>query len=357
MLENLNQNRKKIYWLSQISGWGTFLLFNLLASISFDDFNLKRFGGLIYFFIIGLAFTHIYRGIIKKNKLTELPAKKVIILVLLSSGLIGLLIMIFLIVFSNATGLINPATRNIGFIIVGWINASSVIVIWSLIYFAVHYFENFKKAEIERLIWEAAVKDFELKTLKSQLNPHFMFNALNSIRALIEENPAKAKTAITLLSNIFRYSLKIERTETIALEDEMQTVSDYLTLEQIRFEERLKFNVEFSNDIKFVEIPPMMIQTLVENGIKHGVSKIQEGGIIEIRASKQNQNLEIKIRNSGYFSFDEMNRSDGYGISNTKQRLNLIYGENATLSIKNIDNFVEAIINIPIGDKNESNNN
>ncbi len=75
--------------------------------------------------------------------------------------------------------------------VMGIINLSSIILFWALIYFSVHYFENYKKAEIESYIWEAAVKDFELKTLKSQLNPHFMFNALNSIRALIEEDPCK----------------------------------------------------------------------------------------------------------------------------------------------------------------------
>jgi LytS/YehU family sensor histidine kinase len=110
-------------------------------------------------------------------------------------------------------------------------------------YFSVHLFENYKRVEIESLIWEAAVKDFELKTLKSQLNPHFMFNAMNSIRALIEEDPENAKAALTRLSNILRYSLKMERNETVPLEEEIQTVNDYLALEAVRFEERLNYEL------------------------------------------------------------------------------------------------------------------
>ena len=156
---------------------------------------------------------------------------------------------------------------------------TSTILLWTLIYFAVHYFENYKQVQIESLIWEAAVKDFELKTLKSQLNPHFMFNALNSIRALIDLDPKNAQTAVTKLSNILRYSLKMERIETVSLGEEMQAVADYLALESVRFEERLKYTVDIDPKAVSFEIPPMMIQTLVENGIKHGISKRTERGL------------------------------------------------------------------------------
>ena len=158
------------------------------------------------------------------------------------------------------------------------------MLVWSLIYFAIHYFENLKKAEIETLIFEAAVKDFELKTLKAQLNPHFMFNAMNSIRALIEEDPQNAKDAITKLSNLMRYTLKIERTETVSLAEELKTIQDYLDLEKIRFEERLNYKIKSTPDADRIEIPPMMVQTLVENGIKHGISKITAGGEVDVDA-------------------------------------------------------------------------
>jgi two-component system, LytTR family, sensor kinase len=156
---------------------------------------------------------------------------------------------------------------------IGIVNTGSIVFLWSLIYFSVHFFENYKRAEIESYIWEAAVKDFELKTLKSQLNPHFMFNAMNSIRALIEEDPESAKNALTRLSAYFDILLKMERSETVPLEEEIQTVKDYLALEEIRFEERLKYNLNIDPKSLKIEIPPMMIQTLVENGIKHGISK------------------------------------------------------------------------------------
>lgn len=175
-----------------------------------------------------------------------------------------------------------------------------------------------------------------------------MFNALNSIRALIEENPERAKSAITQLSNIFRYSLRIERQETVPLEEEIQTVVDYLALEQIRFEERLKYNVTIDPKSKRIEIPPMMIQTLVENGIKHGISKRQEGGLIDVSTKVNETMLEIIIKNSGYYDEKDSKISNGYGVNNTKQRLNLIYSEKGTFSIFNDKGYVNAIIKIPI---------
>ncbi len=357
MLENFTKNRNKLYWLTQLGGWSLFCLFNILAVFSFEGFNYKRIVSIIYLSFLGVLFTHIYRFLIKKWKWVDIPLKKIIGRVLIASVIIGLAIFIPASILSYLIKTNFSERLSPGLIITAWFNLSTIIVVWSLIYFLVHYFENYRKVEIERLIWEAAVKDFELKTLKSQLNPHFMFNALNSIRSLIEENPEHAKNAINLLSNIFRYSLKIERIESVPLSEEMQTVADYLSLEQIRFEERLKFKIDIDDQAKFIEIPPMMIQTLVENGIKHGISKIPEGGTIDISGRIVDSYLNIKIINSGYFDNELMNKSNGYGISNTRQRLNIIYGEQATFSIMNKENFVEVIINIPIRGKNESNNN
>jgi LytS/YehU family sensor histidine kinase len=236
---------------------------------------------------------------------------------------------------------------------------TSTMLLWTLIYFAVHYFENYKQVQIESLIWEAAVKDFELKTLKSQLNPHFMFNALNSIRALIDLDPKNAQTAVTKLSNILRYSLKMERIETVSLGEEMQAVTDYLALESVRFEERLRYKIEIDPKTIGIEIPPMMIQTLVENGIKHGISKITTGGCINVKTELIGSSLHVLIRNSGQINNGAILNASGFGISNTKHRLHLLYGEKASFSINNESKEdVLAELVIPTGGtKNESFNN
>jgi LytS/YehU family sensor histidine kinase len=177
-----------------------------------------------------------------------------------------------------------------------------------------------------------------------------MFNALNSIRALIDEDPQSAQVAVTKLSNILRYSLKIERNETVPLDEEMQTVADYLALEAIRLEERIKYKINVDPKSEKFEIPPMMVQTLVENGIKHGIAKRTKGGEISITTKVENSTLLINIKNSGQLEEDLLKQSDGFGISNTKQRLNLIYGNMAKFEIKNNpDDSVSADIIIPVG--------
>ncbi len=352
----LEKNRTKFYWLSQFGGWMLFSIINTIVISFYEGITIERFLLWLLLGLLGISFTHILRSIIKKNGWLNLSPKKIILRVLISSLIIGTLMFAithalnveFDITDLSKFKLITP------FVVV--FNLSSVVLVWCLIYFSVHYFENYQKAEIEALIWEAAVKDFELKTLKSQLNPHFMFNAMNSIRALIEENPEVAKNAITKLSNILRYSLKIERNETVPFEEEIKTVEDYLALESVRFEERLKFNINISPSSAKVEIPPMMIQTLVENGIKHGISKMQNGGEITIDSNVIDSKLKIQIKNTGKILDDDIKNSAGFGLNNTRHRLNLLYGEEGKFNIHNIDeNNVEVEIEIPIGGtKNES---
>jgi two-component system, LytTR family, sensor kinase len=197
-----------------------------------------------------------------------------------------------------------------------------------------------------------------LNKLKSQLNPHFMFNAMNSIRALVDENPAKSKDAITQLSNILRNTLQMGKNKVIPFDDELKIMNDYLALESIRYEERLKTSVKIDPQSKNFQVPPLMIQTLIENGIKHGISKLVEGGIIEIETAVENDNLLIKIKNSGQL-IQKSASDSGFGIKNTLQRLHLLYGNEASLKISNLNSTI--VLTELIIPKNvltyESNNN
>ena len=342
--------RKNLYWVSQASGWSLFVTINLLIISSFETIPLNRIFLWILLGFYGLVFSHLYRMFIKKHNWTNLPLKKIIPRVIIASFVVALIIYLPVYISGYLLGVERDSQHITAAVISSVLNITSVIIVWSLIYFAIHYFESSKKAEIETLIFESAVKDFELKTLKAQLNPHFMFNAMNSIRALIEEDPQNAKDAITKLSNLMRYTLKIERTETVSLAEELRTIQDYLDLEKIRFEERLNYKIKSTSDADRVEIPPMMVQTLVENGIKHGISKMTEGGYLEVMAGVVNSNLVIEIRNSGEFDEEALKNSRGFGVSNTKHRLSLLYGENASLSLINENkNTVLTKLKIPIG--------
>jgi LytS/YehU family sensor histidine kinase len=219
-----------------------------------------------------------------------------------------------------------------------------IFFLWSIFYFIYNYFERYNTS----LKLEASVKEIELNNLKSQLNPHFIFNALNSIRALVDENPEKSKMAINQLSNILRTSLVADKKGLTKFGDELKIVKDYLGLESIRFEERLKTEFDIDPVSKGFLVPPLMIQTLVENGVKHGISKLTEGGIILVKAKVDNDHLRISIRNSGQYHLNGNKKRGGLGLSNTMQRLKLLYGKEAHFAICNEnDNFVLTELIIP----------
>lgn len=351
--------RNKIYWISQLSGWTIFVLLNLAISSTFEKFKSEYIYSWILLGILGIVISHLYRNYIKKHGWQNLAPKSIIPRILIASFLLGIILNTSIFLFNISFGIIPLSEYKTAGIIARLINGSSLFFFWSLIYFSIHYFENYKKAEIETLIFEAAVKDYELKILKAQLNPHFIFNAMNSIRALIEEDPQSAKSAVTKLSNLMRYTLKIERTETVPLSEELNTITDYLDLEKIRFEERLNYKIYSTKESERCEIPPMMIQTLVENGIKHGISKSTTGGEISLNCLTENNFLVIRIINTGQVDEELLRSSRGFGVSNTKHRLNLLYGDLASLEIKNINsNQVLTEIKLPLGGiKNESFNN
>jgi LytS/YehU family sensor histidine kinase len=216
-----------------------------------------------------------------------------------------------------------------------------------MIYFIYHYIVKSRKQQLDTLKLQSLVKELELKTIKSHINPHFIFNALNSIRALIDENPARARDAITELSNILRSSMQSENLETVPLERELSIVKDYLALEHIRFEDRLRVEYDIDEDTLDQPIPPMMLQTLVENAIKHGISRYEGGGVVKIISDFRDNNHELIVRNTGKLN-GGMTR-EGFGLTSTASRLGLLFGEKASFEISETNgNMVEARVRIPV---------
>jgi two-component system, LytTR family, sensor kinase len=227
------------------------------------------------------------------------------------------------------------------------INSGIFIVPWVVIYYFYHYIEKSRRQQLDTLKLEALVKELELKTIKSHINPHFIFNALNSIRALIDENPGRARDAITELSNILRSSMKAEKLEIVPFEKELNIVKDYLALEHIRFEDRLKVEYEIDEDTLDQPVPPMMLQTLVENAIKHGIGKEVQGGLIKIISDFNGDYHELLVQNSGKLN-GQVNE-DGFGLSSTRNRLQLLFGDKSNFEIRQVNgNIVEARVQIPV---------
>jgi two-component system LytT family sensor kinase len=337
-------NKERLYWILQIGGWSFYAVLQILV-FGATRISSKGIAFWLLEALIGLLLTHTLRVGINRWRWFSLGMPRLIPRVVISVFVLAIALYGFRIVVSIPLGQFNP---EVAFDLANFLGLTFVFVIifflWSVLYFVYNYFERYNKS----LKLEATVKEIELSNLKSQLNPHFIFNALNSIRALIDENPEKCKQAVNQLSNILRSSLATGKKGLAPFEDELRIVKDYVGLEQIRFEERLKVAFDIDDESLDFLVPPLMVQTLVENGIKHGVSKLTEGGSIFLKTSVVDDRLKIQVRNSGVYVNGERKTSRGLGLENTTQRLKLIYGGDASFRIlTEKNNFVLVEIEIP----------
>ena len=218
-----------------------------------------------------------------------------------------------------------------------------------MIYFSIQFFNNWNKAEVEKWKLAAEIKDAQLGSLKSQINPHFVFNTINNIRALILEDKEKARDMLLNFSDLFRYALKNTDQSKVTLQDELEIVNQYLELLSIQFENKLKYKIDVDSGLENMTVPPMMLQLLVENAIKHGISQFKEGGSILIDIDQGNGFLNIHVKNTGSLSKSaKLGDKLGIGLENIRKRLDLIYNGKANLKMDEIDNFVVASIKIPV---------
>lgn len=218
-------------------------------------------------------------------------------------------------------------------------------VLWIILYFAFHFAYKSRQESIKNLQLEALQTEIELNNLKSQLNPHFMFNSLNSIRALVDIEPKSAKQSITQLSNILRSSLQMGRKNVVPISEEINLVDNYLKMEKIRFEERLQYEFIIDQELNSFEIPPLIIQTLVENSIKHGISSLISGGKVMVEVKKMKDKKIIRVSNNGKLK-KAITPISGIGIENTQRRLDLVYGKAASFKLYEENNLVHAEITI-----------
>ncbi|WP_282044126.1 sensor histidine kinase [Winogradskyella flava] len=200
-------------------------------------------------------------------------------------------------------------------------------------YFAYRYFlENQRKLRVEGELRHAALKS-ELSALKAQLNPHFLYNIFNTISASVPAKNEKTRHLIAELSDLFRYQLKASQVEKVPLREELEFVNKYLDLEKERFQERLEVEIYVDDNLKDEMIPPMLLQPLVENSIKHGLSSLIEGGKIAIRIFKKNEKLHFEISDTGVGIKDKTSVfNKGIGLTNTKLRLEKMYQSTLNLS-------------------------
>jgi two-component system LytT family sensor kinase len=345
----MSRSISKYYWWCQISGWSLVFLSSAFYAYTWQ-FNLssKILEIQVVFMALGIFMTHFFRVVIRRSNWLILPVEKVLprlVIGVIVTCLAITLLQIWFIDYFNLTDNKHKLTFSTR-LLTHTLDNGMYIIPWTMIYYFIHYIDKSRKQQFDTLKLESLVKELELKTIKSHINPHFIFNSLNSIRALIDENPGRARTAITELSNILRSSMQTEKQETVSFEKELDIVKDYLALEHIRFEDRLKVEYHIDEDTLDQPIPPMMLQTLVENAIKHGISKQVDGGTVKISSEFKEDFHELVIRNTGHLNGSR--NADGFGLASTRNRLQLLFGDKANFDIQEVnDNTVQATVLIP----------
>lgn len=324
-------NKRKIYWILQIGGWSLYGFLQIFLYSTAQQLYFNHVLGEILQVLFYILSTHLLRYVFIRFDWLTYHWVKLIPQVLITLLAFSIINYGFLLFYSFLTDELTSRDFLPFTVTLNVVGPMIMYFIWTMFYFTFHYVDRYNKS----LKLEAAAKEIELRNLRSQLNPHFIFNALNSIRALVDENPPKSKIAITQLSNILRNSLNVDRQRLVTFSEELEMVRDYLALETIRYEERLKTNFEVDPKSTEYLIPPLMVQTLVENAIKHGISTLKDGGLVEVISRVNEDNITIQIRNAGQYMPAKNKKKSGFGLENTQKRLELIYGEQATFRIFN----------------------
>lgn len=338
---------RRTYWLAQVGGWALLSLLIFSAStFSNQSIDLKMIViSTSCFFVLGIMLTHLMRYFFIAMGWLNMRLSSLIPRVLITSIVVAAIMSFLNMLVSHIVSRIPFQFSVVEFSL----NVAATLVffiLWNSVYFTFHFFQRSREQEVNNLQLTASHNEIELKNLRSQLNPHFLFNSLNSIRALIDIEPHRAQENITKLSNLLRKSLIIGSEQLVPLEEELSIVQDYLDLEKVRFEERLEIVQEIDPEIVHLLIPPFILQTVVENALKHGVSQLIEGGTVWIRTKKQADSVVLEVENSGTLRSIRKD-SIGIGIANTLRRLELQYKGKARFELKqNTPKTVIAIIEI-----------
>ncbi len=344
----------RYYWLAQVSGWGALLV--LLAwsiSVSKSDKKITEFVFGLIWAGTGLFLTHLWRVVLIYYR-GRSPNLFVLILSLglwLTAVALAIASATILLVYSIAS-VVGPsfdiyATNDpmdfSDFVIIDLI----ALIPWLILYFGINYYRSFQQSRLDGLQLHAAVKEAELRSLRAQVDPHFLFNSLNTLRALIPDALSTPREAVTLLSEVLRTSLNSSARAAVPLAEELEHIDNYLALEALRFEQRLRVRRLIAPSARACIVPTLLVQTLVENAVKYGIATREAGGEIVLCAEIRAQTLCVTVTNPGRIAWS--NTSTGLGLQNARARLALIFGAKAALSLLQVEpDLVCAELRVPL---------
>jgi hypothetical protein len=342
------KNKLPSFWTIQLAGWIVYFVAIYITFLTVAQpgnflslFYLKGFRALTGFFLTSVFMRPVYRRFGNR----------------LSIGWLVFLVLIFAIIFGAAWTAIESVyvyLTNAAFNTTNYLARSPRIALdyamtltaWSALYLGVKNWWSWRTERENALQSSALANRAQLEMLRYQLNPHFLFNALNSIRALVDEDATRAKRMITQLSEFLRYSLLHESTKKIPLRDELEAVRNYLAIEKIRFEDKLAIEFEIEKAAEDFKVPCFLLNPLVENAIKHGLQTSPKPLEIKISARLRANELLLEISNTGNLQSDSSRNGNGIGLKNVRERLEKLFAENGKFELFQENGSVKARIEI-----------
>jgi len=343
-----------LYWKCQLIGWSVAALYWGYTGITSERFD-PLLGLLLFITDVGfyILITHLYRNFALRHQWQLLGLNQLLPRIITSVIVLGLvftlvtIVKIYFLKYWFIPGFQQPFAE---FVQTNkqpiFVTGVRLMSIWLLAYHLYQYEQREIRIAKENARLAIITREAQLNNLSAQLNPHFLFNSLNNIKALVIENPESARRGIDLLSDILRTSLYSGDMMLTSVNNEIELVKDYLELEKLRFEERLQFAIKVDDELLKISILRLSIQTLVENAIKHGISKQKDGGLVSIQVEKFPEHICISVQNPGHLDIDES--ASGVGLKNLQERLELQYKGKATFTITGrMPGIVLATIMIP----------
>lgn len=340
----MNKKEKtSLFWKLQSAGWLLLLIIYLLLYYRTRLENTDAIIGLSITYISGFGVTLLLRKVYQLTNYKTRSIKSTSIIIVIGT-----------IVTANVWFWVDTALSHLALGSVealatlnfsrylSWIWSNSFVVfLWSSIYFGIKLWNDSLEERTRAEKSDALAHKAQLQMLRYQLNPHFLFNSLNSIRALVEEDKNRAKSMITELSEFLRYSLINKNLSDVPLRSELEAMKHYFSIEKTRFEEKLEINFQIEPETENIVVPSFLIHPLIENAIKYGMKTTTLPLRIVIKSSVENNNLCLEVCNSGqWLETQESNNSTGTGLNNVKQRLENTYPEKHTFEIIKESNSV-----------------
>lgn len=341
---------RRAYWTCQIFGWGLWCAMGLwMVRAQGGSLDRNNVVGYALFGLYSVALTHALGRMIERRGWLAKSAAQAAVRLLGAVLAVSSIQTVLVVSVSVALAGSLKELAQVGPILVLWINIAFATAVWTALFTTISSWLRSRRQREQAATLEREMNAARLKTLEAQISPHFLFNCLNSIRGMIAENPPQAQDMVTRLANLLRHNLRLDVQSTEPLGEQVDVVADYLSLESVRFDERLRTHLDIEPGSRACTVPSMLLQTLVENAIKHGIALLPEGGEIVVRSRLDSGTLTLCVENSGRLA-PASSQSTHVGLANLRERLRIIHGDGARLELWEVPpDRVRATVAIPSG--------